>query len=243
MPTILLLGATSEIALALAERFAREKAHLVLAARNVERLQPVKSDLHIRFGVSVEILSFDASIPETHEAFYKGLQHPPDVVICVFGYLGDHKKAIDDWRECSAILNINYTGAVSILNIVASDFERRRKGVIVGVSSVAGDRGRQSNYLYGSAKAGFTAYLSGLRGRLVRSNVHVLTVKPGFVRTKMLDGIRTPSILTASPADAARDIHKAIMKKKDVIYTLSRWRWVMLVIRNIPERVFKKMKL
>jgi short-subunit dehydrogenase len=243
MKRVLILGASSEVALSLADLMAEESCEIILATRNIERLNPVKSDLFVRFGIEVTLFEFDALKTETHAEFYNNLNPPPDTVICFFGYLGDHVKALTDWEECSRILASNYTGAVSILNLVANDFEKRQQGTIVGISSVAGERGRQSNYLYGSAKAGFTAYLSGLRNRLFKSSVHVLTIKPGFMQTRMLEGMKTPKALTAQPAQAARHILKAIAKKKNVKYVFPIWKWVMLIIKTIPEPLFKRMKL
>ena len=243
MNNVLILGATSEIAIALAEVLSANSYTVMLAARDVEKLSPVQSDLQVRFRANVRLLLFDAMDTASHEGFYTNLPLQPDVVVCVFGYLGDQRKAATDWTECNKILTTNYVGAVSILNLVANDFERKGKGCIVGISSVAGERGRQSNYLYGSAKAGFTAYLSGLRNRLAHHKVHVLTVKPGFVNTRMLAGMSTPKLLTASPSRAASDIYKAIRKRRNELYTLWIWRWIMLVIRCIPERIFKKMRL
>ena len=121
--------------------------------------------------------------------------------------------------------------------------EKEKRGFIVGVSSVAGDRGRKANYIYGSAKAGFSAYLSGLRNRLYESGVHVLTVKPGFVNTKMTEGLDLPPKLTAQPEDVAKDIYRAQQKGKDVLYTKGIWRLVMLIIKYIPEFMFKKMSI
>lgn len=243
MKRVLILGASSEVALALADLLAAKSHELILASRNSERLTAVKSDLAIRFGIKVTLFEFDALRSETHKTFYENIAPKPDTVICVFGFLGDHEKAIQDWEECSNILISNYVGAVSILNVIANDFEKRKEGVIVGISSVAGERGRQSNYLYGSAKAGFTAYLSGLRNRLFKSNVHVLTVKPGFMKTRMLAGMKTPKFLTAEPSQAAALILKAIQRKKNVVYVFPVWRWVMLAIKNIPEPLFKRLKL
>lgn len=140
-------------------------------------------------------------------------------------------------------MGTNYTGVVSLINIIANDFERRRSGFIVGISSVAGDRGRKSNYLYGSAKAAFTAYLSGLRNRLYEAQVHVLTVKPGFVATKMTEGMDLPEKLTAQPDEVASDIFQAQQKGKNVLYTKWIWRWVMMVIKMIPEWKFKGMSV
>lgn len=240
---VLILGATSDMALALAELFAEKKCLLMLAARDISKLQTTQADLQIRYGITVQLYEFDSLKPETHATFYDQLEDWPDIVVCVFGYLGDHAKALTDWPECYRILFTNYVGAVSILNIAANDFEKRQQGVIVGISSVAGERGRQSNYFYGSAKAGFTAYLSGLRNRLSKNNVHVLTVKPGFVKTRMIEAMSTPAALTAQPRQVASQIYRAIRKKKNVIYTLPLWRWIMLIIRNIPEGIFKRLKL
>lgn len=243
MKRVLILGASSEVALALADLLASLSCDLILASRNSERLSAVKSDLTVRFGIQISLVEFDAVDCESHVTFYNNLPFKPDTVICVFGFLGEHSKAIEDWAECSRILMTNYIGAVSILNIVANDFEKQKAGVIVGISSVAGERGRQSNYLYGSAKAGFTAYLSGLRNRLFKSKVHVLTVKPGFMQTKMLAGLSTPKSLTAQPNQVARYIVRAIKGKKNNVYVFPIWKWIMLVIKNIPEPVFKRMKL
>jgi decaprenylphospho-beta-D-erythro-pentofuranosid-2-ulose 2-reductase len=239
----LILGATSDIALALARKLGNEGYHLALAGRNLEKLQILQADVQIRQRVPVVVTHFDALDVRSHSAFYDQLPQKPDVVVCVFGLLGDQSKAQRNWDECEEILMSNYVGAVSILNIVANDMEQRRSGCIVGISSVAGERGRQSNYFYGSAKAGFTAYLSGLRNRLCKSNVHVVTIKPGFVKTKMIENINTPGPLTAQPSRVADDIYNAITKRRDVIYTLPIWRPVMFMIRSIPEIFFKKMKL
>src|SRR5690606_33226513 len=122
---------------------------------------------------------------------------------------------------------------------VANDFERRKRGVIIGISSVAGERGRQSNYIYGSAKAAFSAYLSGLRNRLYHHGVHVMTVKPGFVKTKMIENISTPGILTASPKKVAEKVHQALLKKRNTMYVLGIWKFIMMVIKMIPEGIFK----
>ena len=138
---------------------------------------------------------------------------------------------------------MNYVGAASILNIVAATYAEKGKGTIAGISSVAGERGRLSNYLYGSAKAGFTAYLSGLRNRLFHQKVHVLTVQPGFVYTRMTEGMPLPKLLTATPELVAQTVYKATLAKKNVIFVKGMWRWIMLIIRNIPESIFKKMKL
>ena len=243
MNTLLLLGATSDMALALAERYAKKGYKLQLAARNTEQLESIGSDFRIRFEVEVETIPFDACNFTSHEAFYNSLSTKPTVVVCVFGYLGDQIVAQKDWNESLQIINSNYTGAASILNIIANDMEARKEGTIVGISSVAGERGRMSNYLYGSAKAGFTAYLSGLRNRLFKAGVHVLTVKPGFVNTKMTEGLPLPKPLTAQPMDIALAIEKAIQKKTNTIYVFAKWRLIMYIIKSVPEFIFKRLSL
>jgi decaprenylphospho-beta-D-erythro-pentofuranosid-2-ulose 2-reductase len=243
MPTVLLLGAASDMSVAIARKFAQEGYNLQLAARNVQRLKAMQSDLSIRHQASCDLLEFDALDFQSHAVFFQNLATKPDVVICVFGYLGENETARQNWNETEKIINSNYTGAVSILNIVANYFIEQKKGTIVGISSVAGERGRQSNYLYGSAKAGFTAYLSGLRNRLFREGVHVVTIQPGFVYTRMTENLKLPALLTAKPEDVAATVYSAVKNKKNVVYVKWFWRWIMLIIKSIPEFMFKKLKL
>lgn len=243
MPTALILGAASDMATAIAEKFASQRYDIQLAARNVSRLEPLQSDIAIKYSVRVSIHEFDALDYKSHSTFFAELEPKPDVAVCVFGLLGENEKAVDDWDRASQIIHTNYTGAVSILNIIAKDFAARKEGVIVGISSVAGERGRQSNFLYGSAKAGFTAYLSGLRNSLYHKGVHVVTVQPGFVYTKMTEDLSLPKMLTASPAEVADGVFTAVRKKQNVVFVKWFWKYIMLVIRNVPEVMFKKMKL
>jgi decaprenylphospho-beta-D-erythro-pentofuranosid-2-ulose 2-reductase len=240
---VLILGATSDLAVSLAAEYASAGYSITLAARNSERLRIMGNDLNIRYNVPVFTFPFDALDFPSHVNFYIALDPKPDIAICVFGYLGDQVLAQNNWRECATILDSNYTGAISVLNIIANDFEARKYGVIIGISSVAGDRGRQSNYFYGSAKAGFTAYLSGLRNRLYKSDVHVLTVKPGFMKTRMLEGMKTPGPLTGQTSNIAKLIFNASTKRRNIIYVLPIWRVIMWVICMIPEGIFKKLKL
>ena len=243
MPTALILGASSDMAIAIAEKFAEKGYAIQLAARNAGRLLPLQSDLAIKYNSRVSLHQFDAVAFETHDLFFKELSTKPDVTICVFGYLGDNEKALDDWSEAQNIINANYAGAVSILNIFAKYYASQNKGVIAGISSVAGERGRQSNFLYGSAKAGFTAYLSGLRNYLFHKGVHVVTVQPGFVYTRMTENIKLPPILTARTAEVADCVYDAVVKKKNTVYVKWFWRYIMLIITSIPEFLFKKLKL
>jgi short-subunit dehydrogenase len=243
MSTILIIGAKSDIAKALAREYAKHDYDLLLTGRNIEALKPFGDDLRIRYNRKAYFAELDVLDYASHQAFYDSLEEKPEGVIIAAGYLGDQKLAENDFDEAHKILDTNYTGAVSILNIIATDFEERKSGFIIGISSIAGDRGRGSNYFYGSAKAGFSAYLSGLRNRLFPSNVQVLTVKPGFVDTKMTRGMDLPGALTAQPEEVAADIFKAQQKGKDVIYTKWMWRYISLIIRSIPEGIFKKLSL
>lgn len=243
MPTVLILGAGSDMAVAIARQFAAEKYDIQLAARNTSFLQAQQQDLEIRYSIRATTHAFDALDFGSHAAFYDSLQPKPDITVCVFGYLGDQELAQSSWQEAGRIIHTNYTGAVSILNIVANDYAARGQGAIVGISSVAGERGRQSNYLYGSAKAGFTAYLSGLRNRLFHRGVHVMSVQPGFVYTRMTEGLKLPPMLTAQPADVAAALVKGVKAGKNTLYVKWFWRYIMLIIKSIPEFIFKKLKL
>ncbi len=244
MKNVLILGATSDIARALAYKYASQGYGVTLAARQAERLTETVNDIQIRHSTTAQTLEFEALDYASHATFYAALDPKPDVVICVFGYLGSSQEmAQADFTQAKQIIDVNYSGAVSILEVVAADFERRKEGSIIGISSVAGDRGRQSNYIYGSAKAALTTYLSGLRNRLTKSNVHVLTVKPGFVRTKMTAGLPLPAPVTAKPEQVAQDIFKAHHKGSNQLYTLWMWRYIMLLIKHIPEGIFKRLSL
>ena len=243
MSYVLIIGAKSDIAKATAREYARHGYDLYLAARNTGEMEAFANDITVRTQRTIKTLELDILDYESHQAFYAQLEEKPLGVISAVGYLGDQQKAQTDFQEAKLIVDTNYTGVISLFNIIANDFERRRSGFIVGISSVAGDRGRKTNYLYGSAKAALTAYLSGLRNRLYDAQVQVMTVKPGFVATKMTEGMDLPEKLTAQPEEVASDIYKAQQKNKNVIYTKWMWRWVMLVIRMIPEWKFKKMKI
>ena len=146
-------------------------------------------------------------------------------------------------EEAIQEMDVNYKAGVLALSVFKDEFQAKGKGTIIGVSSVAGERGRAKNYIYGSAKAGFTAYLSGLRNQLCKENIHVLTVLPGFMDTKMTAGLDLPKPLTASAETAAAQIFKAYKKQKNIVYVLPIWRHIMLIIRNIPEFIFKKLSI
>jgi decaprenylphospho-beta-D-erythro-pentofuranosid-2-ulose 2-reductase len=243
MATVLILGATSDIGMAIAKKFADEKFNIQLAARKPEQLAPLQSDLCIRFGVECSLHAFDALAYADHARFFNSLSPRPDISICVFGILEEEDLAFDDWSVTERMIATNYTGAVSILNQVARQYLAVQQGTIIGISSVAGDRGRASKLIYGSAKAAFSAYLAGLRNKCFSQGVHVMTVKPGFVYTRMTDNQSLPAPITSTPDQVAGIIYRAYLKRRNVIYVKWFWRYIMLIIKIIPEFQFKKMKL
>lgn len=243
MSYVLIVGAKSDIAKAIAREYAKHGYDLYLAARNVDELEEFAKDIEIRTRREVKLCELDILDFDNHQTFYESLEEKLLGVISAVGYLGNQKKAQENFEEARRIIDTNYTGVVSLFSIIANDFEKRRIGFMVGISSVAGDRGRKSNYIYGSAKAALTAYLSGLRNRLYVSQVQVLTVKPGFVATKMTEDMDLPKKLTAQPNEVAQDIFRAQQKGKDILYTKWMWRYIMLIIKLIPEWEFKGMSI
>ncbi len=241
MKHVLILGATSGIAEALAHRFAAAGDKLTLASRDACRLEAISSDIRIRFQSEVSVKAFDAATFDSHHEFYQSLAPKPDIVVIAFGVLGPKPGADVPFSEIRRMLQVNYLGAASVLEIAAADMERREQGALIGISSVAGVRGRKTNYLYGSAKAALTTHLSGLRNRLSGSGVFVMTVLPGLVGTKMIDHLNSPRWLVSSPERVAGDIFRAFQRKRETIWTPWYWKWVMLAVSLVPERVFKKL--
>jgi len=244
--SIVVLGSTSAMARATAGEFAARGYNILLAARDQEENRTIAADIQVRFGVETAALPFEAEDFGSHEAFFtecrRILGDSIEGVILCFGYMADQTDAQADFAKVHRMVDVCYTGAVSILEIVARHFEERKRGFIAVLSSVAGDRGKQGNYLYGSAKGGLTVYLEGLRNRLFHAGVHVTTIKPGFVDTKMTFGL--PGLfLVASPDKAGKAICKAILKRKNTAYVPFFWQYIMLLIRHIPEWQFKKMRM
>jgi short-subunit dehydrogenase len=242
-----IVGATSEIARALARELAAEGGRFVLAARDGEELELLRADLAVRTGANVIAIPLDVADYRQHEAFFNRclaeLGEIRGLVLCQ-GYMAEQQQAADDWSLAREMIEVNYTSAVALGNRFAAHLSAAGRGYICGVSSVAGDRGRQSNFIYGSTKAGFSTYLDGLRNRLFRRGVAVITVKPGFVDTAMTWGKLNPrSPVVATPERVARDIAGAIRSRKNTIYTPWFWRYIMLVIRLLPEPLFKRLSL
>jgi len=246
VPTVLIVGANAGIGRALAGEFASHQYDLILVGRDLEELQALAADLNLRHNVSaraerVDVLNFEALESALATCLALAGDSLEGAVLCT-GYLGDSETAHKDLNEARRILDTNFTGSVLALNVLANHLEQKRRGFICAVSSVAGDRGRQSNYVYGSAKGGLTTYLQGLRNRLYHSGVHVITVKPGFVDTRMVFG-RAKLPLVAEPQAVARDIYHAVMRRKNVVYVPWFWRIIMFMVCIIPEGLFKKLRM
>ena len=241
--TILILGGNSDLAKSLAKDLAKLGFNLILTSRKKGQLDSFKYDLEIKYSVKCEIEFLDILDFESHQVFYEKLSAKTDIVITCIGYLDNQNISQNNFNETLKSIQSNFTGLVSILNIIANDFENKKSGIIIGISSIAGDRGRSSNYIYGSAKSAFSTYLSGLRNRLYKNGVKVITVKPGFIRTKMTSHLELNNMLTASTENISKDIINAINKNKDIVYTRWFWKYIILIIKYIPERIFKSLNI
>ena len=245
--SVLVLGATSAIARASAQAFARNGYDVVLAAHDHRENERLAADIRVRYDVRCHAIPFDALVFDSHEKVVEDCERAlgglvGGVLLC-FGYMADQAVCQRDFDKTRRTIDVNYTGAVSILERFAAAFEQRGSGFLGVLSSVAGDRGRQSNYIYGSSKAALTAYLQGLRNRLFKAGVTVTTIKPGFVDTKMTYGLPLPGPLVASPAQAGDAIYAAVTRGRNVAYVPFFWQYIMLIIKSIPEWQFKKMGL
>ena len=239
----LVIGATSDIGAATARRLGTEMRAVQLAGRDAERLEQLAREIRMSTEATVTVHACDVLQPDGGVSLLEALESLPDLAVCLVGAMGEQRAAERDGRMAAEIMRANYVGPALLVGALAERFAVRGSGVLVGIGSVAGDRGRQSNYVYGSAKAGFAAFLSGLRNRLAGKGVHVLTVKPGYVRTRMTEGMELPGWLTATADEVAAVVVKAARARRNVVYVRGRWRFVMWVVRLIPEGVFKRLSL
>lgn len=244
MPTLLIFGAASAIAQEVARLYSRQKWSLILVARSAEKLEVLKQDMTARGASSVHTFVADLADTDKHELLFHEISALGqfDHVLIAHGSLTDHPRAELEPKYALSELNLNFLSIVSLSLLAARELEKQKRGVLAVISSVAGERGRRNIYIYGSAKAGLTAFLSGLRARMQAHGVRVLTIKPGFVDTPMTQHL-TKKPLVVGPQVVAKDIYSAMHGNADVIYTPWFWRWVMFGVRNIPERIFKKMSL
>lgn len=236
------MAAKSDVSRSLANRFAKSGYNIQLAAREIDTLFAEKEKIEKDYGVAVSLHEFNALETENHEKFLDHLPELPTIAICAVGLMGHQNESQNDQVIAAHVIRSNFEGPATILASIANRFEKRGSGIIVGVSSVAGERGRATNYVYGSSKAGFTAFLSGLRNRLAHKGVHVITVLPGYIDTKMLQGLNPPKQLTAQTDDLAEVIFCAILRRKNIVYYKRVWRLIMLLIKLLPEPFFKRTK-
>lgn len=245
MTQILIVGATSAIARGCAYAWAKQGQRLVLAGRDSAELARIASDIRLRFASNVQVAAIDLDSADTLAACWQAIEAahgPMDGVLMAAGWMPGDSEAMRRDAPALQVIARNFTGPVALLNAASDAFEARQRGFIVGIASVAGDRGRQSNYLYGAAKAGLSTYLAGLRNRLFAAGVPVLTVKPGFVDTRMTWGL--PGLfLVADPMRLGEQIVAAQAAGKHTVYLPSFWRLIMLIIQHVPEFVFKRLKL
>jgi len=245
MRRILIIGATSAIAEATARHFARDGDRLFLVGRNSERLSAVASDLKMRGATQVESEVVDVNDTDCHEALLDQVYSTLgglDTVLIAHGTLPDQKACEASFSLTLQELQTNSLSTISLLTHIANRFETQKNGSIAVITSVAGDRGRQSNYVYGTAKAAVNTFLQGLRNRLYLSGVHVLTIKPGFVDTPMTANF-SKGLLWASPDTVGGGIYRSLLAGRNVVYLPWFWRGTMIMIRLIPERFFKRFKL
>jgi short-subunit dehydrogenase len=241
---VAIFGASSGMAFSVARIYAQKHARLFLIARDKQKLNDIERDLKARGATEVQSMVADLGSASGARAATELLrQRTPrvDVVIIASGILGDTDQLLSDPKACEDLFNVNVQAPIAISNSILPLLLQQKNAVLAIFSSVAGDRGRASNFIYGASKAALTAYASGLRARLSQSGVHVLTIKPGIVATAMTAHLpRGP--LTANPEVVARRIVKAIEKRKDTLYAPGFWRWVMCVITHLPEFVFKRLR-
>ncbi len=238
---ILVLGATSAIAMAVARQLVTPSAHFFLVARSKEKLTAVAQDLLVRGAGRVDMLVADLDDTQQHAPMLNVASSQLgaiDLTLLAHGVLGDQDAAERDYFAAEPALVTNFLSPVSLLTWLANYCVSQGRGTLAVITSVAGDRGRKSNYVYGASKAGLDAFLSGLRNRCDRSGVQVLTIKPGFVATPMTAHIPR-NRLFATPERVATDILKAVRKRKDVVYVPWFWRPIMAIIKAIPEPIFK----
>jgi len=245
MKKILIIGASSAIAQATARLFAKDGDKLFLVARNSEKLKEQADDLRVRGADQVEFFAMDILEYDKHQSTIElavskmgGL----DLALIAHGTLPDQKSCEQSVDEMKKEFETNCISTLSFLTQLANYFEERKAGTIAAISSPAGDRGRQSNYVYGAAKGAVSVFMQGLRNRLFASGVHVLTIKPGFVDTPMTSEFKKGA-LWASPENVAKQIYSAIEKKKNTAYVPWFWAIIMLIIKLVPETIFKRLKL
>lgn len=237
--SILIIGAKSEVSIHVARIFASNGYDIYLFGRGLNSLSPEIDNLRFKYSVNIFCLEFDLLDFNSFKASIESLPDLPDIVFAATGIMYNVNQDALNFEEISVTLRTNFEGLALFLSLISKKFVNRGSGNIIALSSVAGERGRRSNYFYGSSKAGLTAFLSGLRSALFKYNIRVITVIPGFIKTRMTEGLNTPRLLTIRPEDLARKIYKKY-KNNDIIYSSILWRWIMVLVKVLPESIFKR---
>jgi decaprenylphospho-beta-D-erythro-pentofuranosid-2-ulose 2-reductase len=233
-PYLLVIGAGSDIAKETYNNFAKNGFNLYLALRNPEEITSYVNDLRIRYDIEVDVIKW--SLGENID--FQKLNPFPEVTLFTVGLLDNTNKLSPE-----EITNINYTKSIKLLDNISNHCSTLLSGSLLVISSVAGERGKERNLYYNAAKSAMTSYLSGLRQKYYKNNVHIMTIIPGIVATKMTADLKLSRILTSSPRKVGQDIFNAYQKRKDILYTPWYWRYIMLIISNIPEFIYKRIKL
>lgn len=246
MKKVLIIGATSEIAIACGRIWAEKKSEIYLVARSENKLQQVADDFTTRGASAIHSHILDMNEIKKHTEMLENCfttLKTIDIVLIAHGTLPDQHACEQDVDLALQEFSTNGLSVIALLTLLANKMEQQGDGTIAVISSVAGDRGRPSNYLYGSAKATVSTFCEGMRARLYKRGVHLLTIKPGFVDTPMTKELELPQALVVSPEKVAKSIHNAIEHGKNTIYTPWFWRYIMIIIKSIPNLIFKKLKL
>jgi decaprenylphospho-beta-D-erythro-pentofuranosid-2-ulose 2-reductase len=242
---VLILGATSAIAFVTARQLASRGCSFYLVARSKAKLESIAGDLQTRGAASVAVQVLDLDDTSRHVAMLESAAEALgaiDLALIAHGVLGDQDRAQAEYCAAEAILRTNLLSPVSLCTWLGNYFEQQKRGVLAVISSVAGDRGRKSNYIYGTSKGALNIFLDGLRNRVDRHGVHVLTIRPGFVVTPMTAHLKKNGLF-ADPGTIADGILKAIRRRKDVVYLPAIWSPIMLIIRTIPQSIFKRLNM
>ena len=243
MKYVLIIGVKNELGIELANLYARNNYNLYLAGRSIKDLQDKSDEIEKKYNVESVLCELDVTDYNSHQKIYDALKIKPIGVIYLAGYYPNISLSTSKWSETLRTIEINYLGCMSLLNITSNQFKSDRRGFIISVASVSGLRGRAKNYIYGSAKAGLIAYMSGLRNKMNKYNVNVLTVIPGFITSYKDKKENYPRVLVTTPKKLALRIFNAQQSNKDVIYSSILWQLIMFFIKLIPEALFKKLKI
>jgi len=240
---LIVFGANSDIAIAISKKFASVGYNLLLASRNLKNTKKLASNLQIRYSVETKTIKFEAEKFNNHSKVIESLNIEPSVVVFAHGVMHDQKKSEQDFELIHDMVKVNYLSIVNLLELFLNKFSSHKQVSFVILGSVAGDRGKASNYIYGSTKSALETYIEGLWHRLYGTKMRLLLVKPGFVDTKMTEKFDLPKTLTCKPYEVAEQVYKAHLKNKDLIYVKRIWKIIMFLIRLMPKSIFNRTSL